>query len=119
MVSTDKASLLIVSFFYGMTLFSGYFLFSGYHDQSKIELERLIVSIDNHGIDLQNNSLLIQIDNGKGKISQKLFDSSSVVDVSLFYEGKGYKLDWVTETNKIVSGEEVITTKLWYSRKQK
>ncbi len=119
MVSTDKASLLIVSFFYGMTLFSGYFLFSGYHDQSKIVPERLIVSIDDIGIDLQNNSLLIQVDNGKGEISEKLFDSSSLVAVSLFYEVKGYKLDWVTETTKNISGEEVVTTKLWYSRKQK
>ena len=119
MVSTDKASLLIVSFFYGMTFFFGYFLFSGYHDQSKIAPERLIVSIDNNGIDLQNNGLLIQVDNGKGEISQKLFDSSSLVAVSLFYEGKGYKLDWVTETNKNISGKEFLTTKLWYSRKQK
>jgi|TARA_B110000444_G_scaffold117250_1_gene110353 hypothetical protein len=119
MVSPDKASLLIVSFFYGMTLFFGYFLFSGYHDKSGIEPERLIVSMDNNGIDLQNNSLLIQVDRGKGEISQKLFDSSSLVAVSLFYERKGYKLDWVTETNKNISGEEVVTTKLWYSRKQK
>ena len=119
MFSTDKASILIVSFFYGITLFFGYFLFSDYHDQPKIAPDRLIISINSGDIDLKNNSLLIHLDNGKGKMSQKLFDSKSFVAVSVFYEEKGYKLDNVTETNKNSYGEEVVITKLWYSRKQK
>lgn len=119
MFSPDKASILIVSFFYGITLFIGYFLFSGYHDHHKIIPERLIISINSSDIDLKNNRLLVNLDNGKGEVSQKLFDSKSIVAVSVFYEGKGYKLDEVTETIKNNSGEEVIITKLWYSRKQK
>ena len=55
----------------------------------------------------------------RGKCLRKLFDSKSVVAVSIFYEEKGYKLDKVTETNKNSYGEEVVITKLWYSRKQK
>lgn len=114
---TDKGSIFIVSLFYIITLASGYMIHENQMIGQKNEVERLIITINNNEINTENNSTIVYEDVGRPQPIQKIYAAASVVAISSIYEQKGYELDHITEFLKKVVDQEVVITRIWFSKK--
>lgn len=114
---TDKGSIFIVSLFYIITLASGYMIHENQMIGQKNEVERLIITIHNNEINTENNSTIVYEDVGRPQPIQKIYAAASVVAISSIYEQKGYELDHITEFLKKVVDQEVVITRIWFSKK--
>lgn len=114
---TDKGSIFIVSLFYIITLASGYMIHENQMIGQKNEVERLIITIHNNEINTENNSTIVYEDVGRPQPTQKIYAAASVVAISSIYEQKGYELDHITEFLKKVVDQEVVITRIWFSKK--
>jgi hypothetical protein len=114
---TDKGSIFIVSLFYIITLASGYMIHDNQMIGQKNEVERLIITINNNEINTENNSTIVYEDVGRPQPIQKIYAAASVVAISSIYEQKGYELDHITEFLKKVVDQEVVITRIWFSKK--
>ena len=114
---TDKGSIFIVSLFYIITLASGYMIHENQMIGQKNEVERLIITINNNEINTENNSTIVYEDVGRPQHIQKIYAAASVVAISSIYEQKGYELDHITEFLKKVVDQEVVITRIWFSKK--
>lgn len=114
---TDKGSIFIVSLFYIITLASGYMIHDNQMIGQKNEVERLIITINNNEINTENNSTIVYEDDGRPQPIQKIYAAASVVAISSIYEQKGYELDHITEFLKKVVDQEVVITRIWFSKK--
>lgn len=116
---TDKGSIFIVSLFYLITLTCGYFIHESQLISKKNELDRLILTINSHEINVENNSIVVYEDIGRPQPTQKVYNAGSIVAISSIYEQKGYELDYISEFLKKVTDQEVIVTRIWFSKKMK
>lgn len=114
---TDKGSIFIVSLFYIITLASGYMIHENEMIGQKNEVERLIITINSNEINTENNSTIVYEDIGRPQPIQKVYAAASVVAISSIYEQKGYELDHITEFFKKVVDQEVVITRIWFSKK--
>ena len=114
---TDKGSIFIVSLFYIITLASGYMIHENEMIGQKNEVERLIITINSNEINTENNSTIVYEDVGRPQPIQKVYAAASVVAISSIYEQKGYELDHITEFFKKVVDQEVVITRIWFSKK--
>ena len=114
---TDKGSIFIVSLFYIITLASGYMIHENQMIGQKNEVERLIITINSNEINTENNSTIVYEDVGRPQSIQKVYAAASVVAISSIYEQKGYELDHITEFLKKVVDQEVVITRIWFSKK--
>ena len=114
---TDKGSIFIVSLFYIITLASGYMIHENQMIGQKNEVERLIITINSNEINTENNSTIVYEDVGRPQPIQKVYNAASVVAISSIYEQKGYELDHITEFLKKVVDQEVVITRIWFSKK--
>ena len=114
---TDKGSIFIVSLFYIITLASGYMIHENQMIGQKNEVERLIITINSNEINTENNSTIVYEDVGRPQPIQKVYAAASVVAISSIYEQKGYELDHITEFLKKVVDQEVVITRIWFSKK--
>lgn len=116
---TDKGSIFIVSLFYIITLTCGYLIHESQLISKKNELDRLILTINSHEINFENNSIVVYEDIGRPQPTQKVYNAGSIVAISSIYEQKGYELDYISEFLKKVTDQEVIVTRIWFSKKMK
>ncbi len=114
---TDKGSIFIVSLFYIITMTSGYFIHQVQLLGKKNEINRLILTINSHEINTENNSIVVYEDIGKPQPIQKIYDVGSIVAISSIYEQKGYRLDYISEFLKKLVDHEVVVTRIWFSKK--
>ena len=114
---TDKGSILIVSLFYIITLVSGYMIHESQLIGKKNEIKRLIITINNNEIDSENNSTVVYEDIGESQPTQKVYAAGSVVAISSIYEQKGYEPVHISEFLKKILDQEVIVTRIWFSKK--
>ena len=117
MNTTDKGSILIVCLFYIITLASGYFIHTNQLLIEKNNVKRLILIINSNEINSEKNSTIVYEDIGESQPTQKVYEASSVVGVSLIYEQKGYEIVHISEFLKKTLGQEVIVTRIWFSKK--
>ena len=116
MNKTDRASIIIVCLFYVITLASGYLIYTNSYFGENKPVDRLILTISSQDINPDQNSTVVYEDRGEQKPTQKIFDAGSVVAVSSLYEQKGYKLEYITEFMKKIMGQEVLVTRIWFSK---
>lgn len=116
MNKTDRASIFIVCLFYVVTMVCGYLMYSySYHGENN-PIERLILTIHSHEINSDQNSTIVYEDRGGQEPTQKIFDAGSVIAVSNLYEEKGYQLEYISEYLKKVMDQEVLVTRIWFSK---
>jgi hypothetical protein len=116
MNNTDRASIFIVSLFYFVTLASGYIIHSNHLIGKKNQVERLVLTINSSEVNSNENSIVVYEDRGASQPTKKVYEAGSVVAVSSIYEQKGYKLDHITEFLKKVIDQEVVVTRIWFSK---
>ena len=80
MNTTDKGSIIIVCLFYIITLTSGYFIHRGQLVVEKNDVKRLILTINSHEINTENNSSIVY-EESAGHSPQKVY---AVPDFSHF-----------------------------------
>jgi len=114
---TDKGSILIVSIFYIITLTSGYFIHESQLIGKKNEIGQLILTINSHEINSENNSIVVYEDIGRPQPTQKVYNAGSIVAISSIYEQKGYRLNYITEFLKKVGDQDVVVTRIWFTKK--
>jgi hypothetical protein len=114
---TDKGSIFIVSLFYIVTLASGYMIHENQIIGQKNKIERLIITINGNEINTENNSTIVYEDIGRPNPIEKTYAASSIVAISSIYKQKGYKIDHISEFLKKVMDQEVLITRIWFSKK--
>lgn len=114
---TDKGSIFIVSLFYVVTLASGYMIHKNQMIGQKNEIERLIITINSNDINTENNSTIVYEDIGRPQPIKKLYNAGSIVAISSIYEQRGYELNHISEFLKKAVGQEVVITRIWFSKK--
>ena len=114
---TDKGSILIVTLFYIITLTSGYFIHESQLIGKKNEISQLILTINSHEINSENNSIVVYEDIGRPQPTQKVYNAGSIVAISSIYEQKGYRLNYITEFLKKVGDQDVVVTRIWFTKK--
>jgi len=117
MNTTDKGSILIVCLFYFITLASGYYIHKNQLLIEKNDVKRLILTINSNEINREKNSTIVYEDIGESQPTQKVYEASSVVAISSIYEQKGYEIVHISEFLKKILGQEVIVTRIWFSKK--
>ncbi len=117
MNTTDKGSILIVCLFYVITLASGYYIHKNQLLFEKNDVKRLILIINSNEINREKNSTIVYEDIGESQPTQKVYEASSVVAISSIYEQKGYEIVHISEFLKKILGQEVIVTRIWFSKK--
>ena len=118
MNNTDRASIIIVCLFYIVTLSSGYFIHRTLLDGKQNQVERLILTINSNEVDTENNSTTVYEDNGSSQPIKKVYNASSIVAVSSIYEQNGYQLEYISEFLKKAVDQEVVVTRIWFSKKK-
>ena len=113
---TDKGSIFIVSLFYIVTLASGYMIHENQIIGQKNKIERLIITINGNEINTENNSTIVYEDIGRPNPIEKTYAASSIVAISSIYKQKGYKIDHISEFLKKVMDQEVLITRIWFSK---
>ena len=116
---TDKGSILIVSLFYLITLTSGYFIHESELIREKNEFSQLLVTINSHEINSENNSIVVYEDVGRPQPTKRVYNAGSIVAISSIYKQRGYRLDYITEFLKKVGDQDVVVTRIWFSKKIK
>ena len=119
MNNTDRASIFIVCLFYAVTLSSGYFIHHTLMDGRQSQVKRLILTINSNEINSDDNSTIVYEDNGYSQTVKKVHNASSIVSISSIYEQNGYKLEYISEFLKKVMDEDVVVTRIWFSKKNK
>ena len=114
---TDKGSIFIVSLFYIITMASGYMIHKNQMIRQKNEVERLIITINSNEINTENNSTIVYEDVGRPQPVQKVYAAGSVMAISSIYEQKGYEPVHISEFLKKVVDQEVVITRIWFSKK--
>ena len=114
---TDKGSIFIVSLFYIITIASGYMIHKNQMFRQKNEVERLIITINSNEINTENNSTIVYEDVGRPQPVQKVYAAGSVMAISSIYEQKGYEPVHISEFFKKVADQEVVITRIWFSKK--
>ena len=64
-----------------------------------------------------DNKTIVYEDIGRPQPIRKVYTVTSLVAISSIYEQKGYKLDHIMEFLKNVAGQEMIITRIWFSKK--
>lgn len=116
MNTTDKGSILIIFLFYVLTLTCGYFIHKN-QLVHKNDVTRLILTINSSDINTENNSSIVYEDIGEPQPIQKVYAAGSVVAISSIYEQKGYELVHISEFLKKIIDQEVIVTRIWFTKK--
>ena len=116
MNTTDKGSILIIFLFYVLTLTCGYFIHKN-QLVHKNDVTRLILTINSSDINTENNSSIVYEDIGEPQPIQKVYAAGSVVAISSIYEQKGYELVHISEFLKKIQDQEVIVTRIWFTKK--
>lgn len=116
MNTTDKGSILIIFLFYVLTLTCGYFIHKN-QLVHKNDVSRLILTINSSDINTENNSAIVYEDIGEPQPIQKVYAAGSVVAISSIYEQKGYELVHISEFLKKIIDQEVIVTRIWFTKK--
>ena len=116
MNTTDKGSILIIFLFYVLTLTCGYFIHKN-QLVHKNDVTRLILTINSSDINTENNSAIVYEDIGEPQPIQKVYAAGSVVAISSIYEQKGYELVHISEFLKKIIDQEVIVTRIWFTKK--
>ena len=116
MNTTDKGSILIIFLFYVLTLTCGYFIHKN-QLVHKNDVTRLILTINSSDINTENNSAIVYEDIGEPQPIQKVYAAGSVVAISSIYEQKGYELVHISEFLKKILDQEVIVTRIWFTKK--
>ena len=116
MNTTDKGSILIIFLFYILTLTCGYFIHKN-QLVHKNDVTRLILTINSSDINTENNSAIVYEDIGEPQPIQKVYAAGSVVAISSIYEEKGYELVHISEFLKKILDQEVIVTRIWFTKK--
>ena len=116
MNTTDKGSILIIFLFYVLTLTCGYFIHKN-QLVHKNDVTRLILTINSSDINTENNSSIVYEDIGEPQPIQKVYAAASVVAISSIYEQKGYELVHISEFLKKIIDQEVIVTRIWFTKK--
>tara|TARA_B100001059_G_scaffold114378_2_gene114621 strand:- start:76060 stop:76419 length:360 start_codon:yes stop_codon:yes gene_type:complete len=114
---TDKGSIFIVSLFYIITMASGYMIHKKQMIRQKNEVARLIITINSNEINTENNSAIVYEDVGRPQPVQKVYAAGSVMAISSIYEQKGYEPVHISEFLKKVVDQEVVITRIWFSKK--
>lgn len=115
---TDKGSIIIVCLFYVITFTCGYFIHRNHLVGDKNEVKRLILTINGHEINPEKNSAIVYEDIGESQPTQKVYAAGSVVAISSIYEQKGYEPVHISEFLKKILDQEVIVTRIWFSKKK-
>lgn len=118
MNNTDKASIFIVSLFYIMTLTCGYLIHNHLLIDKNKQVDRLILTIYGQDVNPDQNTTVVYEDRGDSLPSKKVYESSSIVSVSSIYEQKGYEIDKITEFLKKILDQDVVVTRIWFSKKK-
>ncbi|MGB2136622.1 MAG: hypothetical protein ACPHVU_03400, partial [Flavobacteriaceae bacterium] len=118
MNTTDKGSIIIVCLFYIITLTSGYFIHRDQLVVEKNDVKRLILTINSHEINTENNSSTVYEDIGRPQPTKKVYAAGSIVAISAIYEQKGYELVHISEFLKKIMDQEVVVTRIWFSKKK-
>ena len=116
MNTTDKGSIIIICLFYVITLTCGYFI----HENQLLDknvVKRLILTINSSDINVENNSAIVYEDVGESRANRKVYDAGSIVAISSIYEQKGYELVHISEFLKKTMDQEVVVTRIWFSKK--
>ena len=116
MNTTDKGSIIIICLFYVITLTCGYFI----HENQLLDknvVKRLILTINSSDINVENNSAIVYEDVGESRANKKVYDAGSIVAISSIYEQKGYELVHISEFLKKTMDQEVVVTRIWFSKK--
>ena len=116
MNTTDKGSILIIFLFYVLALTCGYFIHKN-QLVHKNDVTRLILTINSSDINTENNSSIVYEDIGEPQPIQKVYAAGSVVAISSIYEQKGYELVHISEFLKKIIDQEVIVTRIWFTKK--
>lgn len=116
MNTTDKGSILIIFLFYVLTLTCGYFIHKN-QLVHKNDVSRLILTINSSDINTENNSAIVYEDIGEPQPIKKVYAAGSVVAISSIYEQKGYELVHISEFLKKIIDQEVIVTRIWFTKK--
>lgn len=116
MNTTDKGSILIIFLFYVLALTCGYFIHKN-QLVHKNDVTRLILTINSSDINTENNSAIVYEDIGEPQPIQKVYAAGSVVAISSIYEQKGYELVHISEFLKKIIDQEVIVTRIWFTKK--
>ena len=116
MNTTDKGSILIIFLFYVLTLTCGYFIHKN-QLVHKNDVSRLILTINSSDINTENNSSIVYEDIGEPQPIKKVYAAGSVVAISSIYEQKGYELVHISEFLKKTMDQEVVVTRIWFSKK--
>jgi hypothetical protein len=117
MNTTDKGSIFIVCLLYAIALACGYFIHKDHLVVEKDDVKRLILTINNHEINTENNSITVYEDVGRPQPTKKVYAAGSIVAISAIYEQKGYELVHISEFLKKVMDQEVVVTRIWFSKK--
>tara|TARA_Y200000002_G_scaffold101502_1_gene82336 strand:- start:732 stop:1088 length:357 start_codon:yes stop_codon:yes gene_type:complete len=118
MNNTDRASIFIVCLFYVVTFSCGYFIHQTFLNEKQSQAERLILTINSDDIDSEKNSVVVYEDNGSSKPIKKIHNTSSILAISSIYEDNGYQLEYISEFLKKVTDQDVIVTRIWFSKKK-
>ena len=116
MNKTDRASIFIVCLFYVITLACGYIIFTKHLDDKKMQGNTLVLTINSHEINSENSSTVVYEDRGAAQPIKKVYDTGSILIVSSIYEQQGYELMHITEFMKKVLDQEVLVTRMWFSK---
>ena len=116
MNTTDKGSILIIFLFYVLTLTCGYFIHKN-QLVHKNDVTRLILTIKSSDINTENNRAIVYEDIGEPQPIQKVYAAGSIVAISSIYEQKGYELVHISEFLKKIQDQEVIVTRIWFTKK--
>jgi len=114
---TDKGSIFIVSLFYMITMACGYMIHKSELTSNKNVVNRLILTINSHEINTEKNSTIVYEDIGEHEPIKKVYAAGSIVAISSIYEQKGYELDYISEFLKKMVDQEVLVTRIWFSKK--
>ncbi|MEC8636912.1 MAG: hypothetical protein VXX99_05860 [Bacteroidota bacterium] len=80
-------------------------------------VKRLILTINSSDINVENNSAIVYEDVGESRANKKVYDAGSIVAISSIYEQKGYELVHISEFLKKTMDQEVVVTRIWFSKK--
>tara|TARA_X000000950_G_C13850672_1_gene634373 strand:+ start:193 stop:462 length:270 start_codon:yes stop_codon:yes gene_type:complete len=88
-------------------------------DGRQSQVKRLILTINSNEINSDDNSTIVYEDNGYSQTVKKVHNASSIVSISSIYEQNGYKLEYISEFLKKVMDQDVVVTRIWFSKKNK
>jgi hypothetical protein len=101
-----------------MTLTCGYLIHSNLLTGKSKQVDRLILTIYGNDVNPDQNTTVVYEDRGDSPPTKRVYESSSIVAVSSIYEQKGYQLEKVSEFLKKILDQDVVVTRIWFSKKK-